>query len=60
MRMYKGARYRSLPRAETRKRLPARGQRTRSNARTKRGARKTVGSFRKDELNKQTTPSEEK
>lgn len=32
--------------------LPARGQRTRSNARTKRGKRKTVGSFRKDALTK--------
>lgn len=32
--------------------LPVRGQRTRSNARTKRGKRKTVGSFRKDELTK--------
>ncbi|MBI2600700.1 30S ribosomal protein S13 [Candidatus Daviesbacteria bacterium] len=31
-----------------RKNLPARGQRTRSNARTKRGKRKTVGSIRKD------------
>lgn len=28
--------------------LPARGQRTRSNARTKRGKRKTVGTVRKD------------
>jgi len=34
--------------------LPARGQRTRSNARTKRGARKTIGAFKKDELQKQT------
>ncbi|OGM30267.1 30S ribosomal protein S13 [Candidatus Woesebacteria bacterium RIFCSPHIGHO2_01_FULL_41_10] len=33
--------------------LPVRGQRTRSNARTKRGKRKTVGSFRKDEMAKQ-------
>lgn len=30
--------------------LPVRGQRTRSNARTKRGKRKTVGSFRKDAM----------
>lgn len=30
------------------KSLPARGQRTRSNARTKRGKRKTVGTIRKD------------
>lgn len=35
------------------KSLPARGQRTKSNARTKRGKRKTVGSFRKEELGKQ-------
>jgi len=32
--------------------LPARGQRTKSNARTKRGKRRTVGSFRKDMLTK--------
>ncbi|NOY14819.1 MAG: 30S ribosomal protein S13 [bacterium] len=32
--------------------LPARGQRTRSNARTKRGKRKTVGAMRKDMLQK--------
>lgn len=31
-----------------RKGLPARGQRTRSNARTKKGKRKTVGTVRKD------------
>jgi len=30
--------------------LPVRGQRTRSNARTKRGKRKTVGSFRKEAM----------
>lgn len=36
--------------------LPVRGQRTRSNARTKRGKRKTVGSFRKEELTK-TAPA---
>jgi small subunit ribosomal protein S13 len=30
--------------------LPARGQRTRSNARTKRGRRKTVGAFKKEAL----------
>ncbi|KKQ95898.1 MAG: 30S ribosomal protein S13 [Candidatus Woesebacteria bacterium GW2011_GWB1_43_14] len=30
--------------------LPVRGQRTRSNARTRRGKRKTVGSFRKEAL----------
>lgn len=32
--------------------LPARGQRTRSNARTKRGKRKTVGAFRKEAFTK--------
>lgn len=35
--------------------LPARGQRTRSNARTKRGKRKTVGAFKKEQLVKQQT-----
>lgn len=35
-----------------RKGLPARGQRTRSNARTKRGKRKTVGTVRKEEAAK--------
>ncbi len=32
--------------------LPSRGQRTRSNARTKRGKRKTVGAFRKEALSR--------
>lgn len=32
--------------------LPSRGQRTRSNARTKRGKRKTVGAFKKSSLTK--------
>lgn len=32
--------------------LPVRGQRTRSNARTKRGKRKTVGAFKKEALTK--------
>ncbi|MEJ2347794.1 MAG: 30S ribosomal protein S13 [Patescibacteria group bacterium] len=32
--------------------LPVRGQRTRTNARTKRGKRKTVGAFRKEALTK--------
>ncbi|QQS38947.1 30S ribosomal protein S13 [Candidatus Woesebacteria bacterium] len=32
--------------------LPVRGQRTKSNARTKRGKRKTVGAFRKEALAK--------
>lgn len=34
------------------KNLPVRGQRTRHNARTKRGKRKTVGAFRKEVLTK--------
>lgn len=34
--------------------LPARGQRTRTNARTKRGKRKTVGAFKKEMLTKMT------
>ena len=34
------------------KNLPVRGQRTRSNARTKRGKRKTVGAFKKEALSK--------
>ena len=33
--------------------LPSRGQRTKSNARTKRGKRKTVGAFKKSEIAKQ-------
>ena len=32
--------------------LPSRGQRTKSNARTKRGKRKTVGAFKKEALTK--------
>jgi small subunit ribosomal protein S13 len=32
--------------------LPARGQRTRRNARTKRGKRKTIGAFKKEVLSK--------
>lgn len=39
--------------------LPARGQRTRRNARTKRGKRKTVGAFKKDMLAKMTTQKKE-
>lgn len=39
-----------------RKGLPVRGQRTRSNARTKRGKRKTVGTVRKEAV-AGTTPS---
>jgi small subunit ribosomal protein S13 len=38
------------------KNLPARGQRTRSNARTKRGKRKTVGAFKKEALSKIQQP----
>lgn len=34
------------------KNLPVRGQRTRTNARTKRGKRKTVGAFKKEILGK--------
>ncbi len=37
------------------KNLPARGQRTRTNARTKRGKRKTVGAFKKEILTAQRT-----
>lgn len=32
--------------------LPVRGQRTKTNARTKRGKRKTIGAFKKEELSK--------
>jgi len=35
--------------------LPTRGQRTKTNARTKRGKRKTVGAFKKEALAKATT-----
>ncbi len=44
------------------KNLPARGQRTRTNARTKRGKRKTVGAFKKEILTAQkaATLEEEK
>lgn len=38
--------------------LPVRGQRTRTNARTKRGKRKTIGAFRKEALGK--TPQAQK
>lgn len=34
--------------------LPVHGQRTRSNARTKRGKRKTVGAFKKEAMTRQT------
>lgn len=40
--------------------LPVRGQRTRTNARTKRGKRKTVGAFKKEVLSKMTAAASEK
>ena len=40
--------------------LPVRGQRTKSNARTKRGKRKTIGAFKKEMLAKQTTATAQK
>ncbi len=40
--------------------LPTRGQRTRTNARTKRGKRKTVGAFKKEMLSKMTANKDEK
>jgi small subunit ribosomal protein S13 len=39
--------------------LPVRGQRTRSNARTKRGKRKTIGALKKDMLNLKTSKESE-
>lgn len=48
---YRGTRHR--------KGLPVRGQRTRSNARTKRGKRKTVGTVRKEIMAKTGEPAEE-
>jgi small subunit ribosomal protein S13 len=39
------------------KNLPSRGQRTRTNARTKRGKRKTVGAFKKEILTAQKVAS---
>jgi small subunit ribosomal protein S13 len=41
------------------KNLPVRGQRTKTNARTKRGKRKTVGAFKKEALVKQQGRREE-
>ncbi len=38
--------------------LPVRGQRTRTNARTKRGKRKTVGAFKKEILSQQKVTKE--
>lgn len=40
--------------------LPSRGQRTKTNARTKRGKRKTVGAFKKEALAKQVEAQKEK
>ncbi len=40
--------------------LPVRGQRTRTNARTKRGKRKTVGAFKKEILTKMQVSEEGK
>lgn len=40
--------------------LPVRGQRTKTNARTKRGKRKTVGAFKKEVLAKQAQTSSDK
>jgi len=41
--------------------LPSRGQRTKTNARTKRGKRRTVGAFKKDTLTRmQQTKKEDK
>jgi small subunit ribosomal protein S13 len=39
--------------------LPVRGQRTRTNARTKRGKRKTVGAFKKEMLSKMSAAKSE-
>lgn len=39
------------------KKLPVRGQRTRSNARTKRGKRLTIGAMKKDDRIKTETPA---
>lgn len=39
------------------KKLPVRGQRTRSNARTKRGKRVTIGAMKKDDRSKLETPA---
>lgn len=39
--------------------LPVRGQRTRSNARTKRGKRVTIGALKKEEISKKTVAANE-
>ena len=41
-------------------RLPARGQRTRSNARTKRGKRLTIGAMKKEAMQKKQATDKEK
>lgn len=41
------------------RKLPSRGQRTRTNARTKRGKRMTVGALKKEDRAKQDTPAAE-
>jgi small subunit ribosomal protein S13 len=41
-------------------RLPVRGQRTRSNARTKRGKRVTIGAMKKEDMQKQVTAEKDK
>ena len=41
------------------RKLPSRGQRTRTNARTKRGKRMTVGALKKEDRAKQETPAAE-
>lgn len=46
--------YRGLRHARN---LPSRGQRTRTNARTNRGKRKTIGAFKKEVLSKLKTTS---
>ena len=48
---YRGSRHK--------KGLPARGQRTRSNARTKRGKRKTIGAMKKVDQAKTNVPGKE-
>lgn len=40
--------------------LPTRGQRTRTNARTKRGKKKTIGAFKKDILSAQKVATNQK
>lgn len=40
--------------------LPVRGQRTRTNARTKRGKRKTIGAFKKEVLSKMASTDSKK